>query len=50
VKNRKFFGLAQLIQQYTERGDKNGLTCSLLHPVTVESDDDEIGTDVVHCL
>ena len=41
VKNRKFFDLAQLVQQYAQRGDKNGLACSLLHPVNV--DDDEIG-------
>jgi len=44
VKNRKFNDLAQLIQQYAQRGEKNGLACSLLHPVNVEpDDDDEIG-------
>ena len=43
MKNRKFADLAQLIQQYAQRGEKNGLTCPLLHPVNVEPDDDEIG-------
>ena len=43
VKNRKFSDLAHLIQQYAQRGEKNGLACSLLHPVNVEPDEDEIG-------
>jgi len=44
VKNRKFVDLAQLIQQYAQRGEKNGLVCPLLHPVNVDpADDDDIG-------
>ena len=44
VKNRKFNDLAHLIQQYAQRGDKNGLACPLLHPVNIDpDDDDEIG-------
>ena len=43
MKNRKFNDIAQLVQQYAQRGEKNGLACSLLHPVNVEPDDDEIG-------
>lgn len=43
MKNRKFNDIAQLVQQYAQRGEKNGLACSLLHPVNVDSDEDEIG-------
>jgi len=44
VKNRKFQDLAELIQQYAERGVRNGLAFPLLHPVNVDpADDDDIG-------
>ena len=44
MKNRKFVDLTQLIQQYAQRGEKNGLACPLLHPVNVDpADDDDIG-------
>jgi len=43
VRNRKFNDLAHLIQQYAQRGEKNGLACSLLHPVIGDPDEDEIG-------
>jgi len=51
VKNRKFTDLMQLIEQYAQRGDKNGLACPLLHPISVESDDDdETGTQFCDIL
>ena len=50
MKNRKFCDLAQLVQQYAQRGDKNGLAYSLLHPVNVDPDDDEIGRYSEWCL
>ena len=43
VKCRKFSDLSQLIQQYIQRGQKNGLAGPLLHPVMVDENDDEIG-------
>ena len=44
VKNRKFVDLAQLVQQYAQRGEKNGLACPLRHAVNVDpADDDDIG-------
>ena len=50
VRNRKFNDLAQLIQQYIQRGENNGLACSLLHPVIVEPDDDETGRHSEFCF
>jgi hypothetical protein len=44
VKCRKFPDLSQLIQQYVQRANKNGLAGPLLHPITVDEPDDEQGT------
>lgn len=40
VKSRKFVDLTQLIHEYIQRGQKNGLATSLSHPVNVENDDE----------
>ena len=49
MKNRKFIDLAQLVQQYAQRGEKNGLACPLRHPVNV-ADDDDIGRDILNSV
>ena len=41
VKCRKFTDLAQLIQEYMQRGPKNGLAGPLLFPVNVDTSDDD---------
>lgn len=50
VKNKKYSDLVGLIQDYVQRGSRNGLTCALLKPISVETSeffsDDDLDSDV----